>query len=227
MLLYKLLFSRGFYFREFREPDPREYFHFNSCSNDNIRKIAKLTTRELPHLVKKNAKITVRKNNGLYSKWNGLVHSTYTCIFHSASVASKCQNLFLSVVFIFHTCSCRPNLQLVLTDAKQLSGMIGFTSELAENVSSKVRQLDLAKVRILSVCSETPMKGKYCILMYSSCDEIFFYSLLITELAEHCLSNEQTHFLCESVSVFLKQLPKVNQMAWSCQGKATIPLARF
>ena len=23
-ILYKLLFSRGFYFREFREPDPRE-----------------------------------------------------------------------------------------------------------------------------------------------------------------------------------------------------------
>ena len=31
VLLYKLLFSRGFYFREFREPDPRENFHFNSC----------------------------------------------------------------------------------------------------------------------------------------------------------------------------------------------------
>ena len=35
-------------------------------SNDNIRKIAKLTTRELPQK-SKNAKITVRKNNGLYS----------------------------------------------------------------------------------------------------------------------------------------------------------------
>ena len=31
-------------------------------SNDNIRKIAKLTTHELPHLVQK------RENNGLYSK---------------------------------------------------------------------------------------------------------------------------------------------------------------
>ena len=31
IILYKLLFSRGFYFREFREPDPRENFHFNSC----------------------------------------------------------------------------------------------------------------------------------------------------------------------------------------------------
>ena len=30
-ILYKLLFSRGFYFRDFREPDPRENFHFNSC----------------------------------------------------------------------------------------------------------------------------------------------------------------------------------------------------
>ena len=36
-------------------------------SNDNIRKIAKLTTRELPQK-SKNAKITVRENNGLYSK---------------------------------------------------------------------------------------------------------------------------------------------------------------
>ena len=36
-------------------------------SNDNIRKIAKLTTRELPQK-SKNAEITVRENNGLYSK---------------------------------------------------------------------------------------------------------------------------------------------------------------
>ena len=35
-------------------------------SNDNISKIAKLTTRELPHLAK-TAKMTVRKNNGVYS----------------------------------------------------------------------------------------------------------------------------------------------------------------
>ena len=34
-------------------------------SNDNISKIAKLTTRELPHLAK-TAKITVRENNGVY-----------------------------------------------------------------------------------------------------------------------------------------------------------------
>ena len=30
-VLYKLLFSRGFYFREFRESDPRENLHFNVC----------------------------------------------------------------------------------------------------------------------------------------------------------------------------------------------------
>ena len=36
-------------------------------SNDNISKIAKLTPRELPHLAK-TAKITVRENNGVYSK---------------------------------------------------------------------------------------------------------------------------------------------------------------
>ena len=44
-------------------------------SNDNISKIAKLTTRELPHLAK-TAKITVRENNGVYSnasiQWNKL-----------------------------------------------------------------------------------------------------------------------------------------------------------
>ena len=41
-------------------------------SNDNIRKIVKLTTRELPQK-SKNAKITVRENNGLYSTTNTLI----------------------------------------------------------------------------------------------------------------------------------------------------------
>ncbi|XP_030059468.1 conserved oligomeric Golgi complex subunit 4 isoform X1 [Microcaecilia unicolor] len=41
-----------------------------------------------------------------------------------------------------------PNLQLIEGDAEQLSGMISFTCNLAENVSSKVRQLDLAKNRL-------------------------------------------------------------------------------
>ena len=37
-----------------------------SNDNDNISKIAKLTTRKLPHLAK-TVKITVRENNGVYS----------------------------------------------------------------------------------------------------------------------------------------------------------------
>jgi hypothetical protein len=39
-----------------------------------------------------------------------------------------------------------PNLQIVHCDAEQLSEMITFTSTLAENVSAKVRQLDIARV---------------------------------------------------------------------------------
>lgn len=39
-----------------------------------------------------------------------------------------------------------PSLQLIEGDAQQLAGMVTFTCNLAENVSSKVRQLDLAKV---------------------------------------------------------------------------------
>ena len=67
-ILYKLKFSRWFHFREFRESNPRENFHFNLCLfivlNDNISKMAKLTPRELPHLAK-TVKITVRENNGI------------------------------------------------------------------------------------------------------------------------------------------------------------------
>ncbi|XP_061670125.1 conserved oligomeric Golgi complex subunit 4 [Syngnathoides biaculeatus] len=44
-----------------------------------------------------------------------------------------------------------PNLQLIGGDASQLSGMITFTCSLAENVSRKVRQLDLAKTRLYNV----------------------------------------------------------------------------
>jgi hypothetical protein len=39
-----------------------------------------------------------------------------------------------------------PNLQIVHSDAEQLAEMITFTSTLAENVSAKVRQLDIARV---------------------------------------------------------------------------------
>ena len=52
-------------------------------------------------------------------------------------------------MFYVISCHClpyRPNLNILETDSKQLCGMISFTSTLAENVSSKVRKLDLAKV---------------------------------------------------------------------------------
>uniref|UniRef100_T1J554 Conserved oligomeric Golgi complex subunit 4 n=1 Tax=Strigamia maritima TaxID=126957 RepID=T1J554_STRMM len=45
------------------------------------------------------------------------------------------------------------NLQLVRSDAQQLSSMISFASTLAENVSGKVRRLDLAKSRVTE-CSQ-------------------------------------------------------------------------
>lgn len=64
---------------------------------------------------------------------------------------------FLSWQYVLESV-CRPSLQLIGGDASQLSGMITFTCSLAENVSRKVRQLDLAKVTAtihLSVVSVT------------------------------------------------------------------------
>lgn len=52
---------------------------------------------------------------------------------------------FLCSLYVYFF-SSSPNLQLIEGDAQQLAGMITFTCNLAENVSSKVRQLDLAKV---------------------------------------------------------------------------------
>ena len=63
-VLYKLLFSRGFYFSRISRARPSRKFplQFMSIySNDNIRKIAKLTTRELPHLVQKRENNCTRK----------------------------------------------------------------------------------------------------------------------------------------------------------------------
>ena len=51
-------------------------------SNDNIRKIAKLTTRELPQK-SKNVKITVPENNGLYSIWFSLVFIASILMHHA------------------------------------------------------------------------------------------------------------------------------------------------
>lgn len=45
-----------------------------------------------------------------------------------------------------------PRLKSVKSDAKHLSGMIHFTCTLAENVSAKVRELDIAKVFPVKCC---------------------------------------------------------------------------
>lgn len=57
-----------------------------------------------------------------------------------------------------------PNLHILESDSKQLSSMIAFTSTLAENVSSKVRQLDLAKSRVTSSIQrvEDVLDLKFC-----------------------------------------------------------------
>lgn len=60
-----------------------------------------------------------------------------------------CIWLYLSLQDVLESV-CRPSLQLIGGDASQLSGMITFTCSLAENVSRKVRQLDLAKVTMLT-----------------------------------------------------------------------------
>ncbi|VDI53366.1 conserved oligomeric Golgi complex subunit 4 [Mytilus galloprovincialis] len=57
-----------------------------------------------------------------------------------------------------------PNIQILETDSKNLSNMVAFTSTLAENVSSKVRQLDLAKSRVTSCIArvEDILDLKFC-----------------------------------------------------------------
>lgn len=59
-------------------------------------------------------------------------------------------------------CVPSPNLQLIEGDAQQLAGMITFTCNLAENVSSKVRQLDLAKVTWLRGVGTCPYQAVFC-----------------------------------------------------------------
>ncbi|XP_059139126.1 conserved oligomeric Golgi complex subunit 4-like, partial [Physella acuta] len=57
-----------------------------------------------------------------------------------------------------------PSLQMLEADSKQLCGMISFTSTLAENVSSKVRKLDLAKSRVVDCMQrvEDILDLKFC-----------------------------------------------------------------
>lgn len=70
-------------------------------------------------------------------------------------------------------CVPSPNLQLIEGDAQQLAGMITFTCNLAENVSSKVRQLDLAKVTGLRGCLGLVTAKPYSV---SSCECALFFS---------------------------------------------------
>ena len=42
------------------------------------------------------------------------------------------------------------NVQLIHKDAQNFSNMINFTTNLADNVSSKVRKLDIAKSRVVN-----------------------------------------------------------------------------
>jgi hypothetical protein len=42
----------------------------------------------------------------------------------------------------------RPALQIITQDAHNLSNTISFTAALADNISGKVRELDVTKVRI-------------------------------------------------------------------------------
>ena len=44
-----------------------------------------------------------------------------------------------------------PSIELLETDAERLSSVVHFTSQLADSISSKVRQLDLAKTRVFEV----------------------------------------------------------------------------
>ena len=75
-------------------------------SNDNIRKIAKLTTRELPHLVQKRE--NKRENNGLYS-----ILLINFCPFHSGFFHL---DKFLCLQFI---CMYRP-MYVTISKSKSL-----------------------------------------------------------------------------------------------------------
>ena len=68
-------------------------------SNDNIRKIAKLTTRELPQK-SKNAKITVRENNGLYSNAGKIQETDVVIIIMGHTVIQR-----VNVLYHSNTCT--------------------------------------------------------------------------------------------------------------------------
>lgn len=57
-----------------------------------------------------------------------------------------------------------PTIDLLETDAERLSSVIHFTSKLADNISSKVRQLDTAKTRVFEAIQRVDdiMDLNYC-----------------------------------------------------------------
>ena len=64
IVLYTWLFSQWFYFRKFRESDPRENFHFNWCLfiiTKISEKITKLTPCEFLHLVQNRENVCTKK----------------------------------------------------------------------------------------------------------------------------------------------------------------------
>jgi hypothetical protein len=48
--------------------------------------------------------------------------------------------------FFFENFAFRPALQVITQDAHNLSNTISFTAALADNISGKVRELDVTKV---------------------------------------------------------------------------------
>lgn len=83
------------------------------------------------------------------------------------SCCCRPSNYLIFASHVQFACVSSPNLQLIEGDAQQLAGMITFTCNLAENVSSKVRQLDLAKVTGLRGCLGLVTNKPYSICSYA------------------------------------------------------------
>jgi hypothetical protein len=63
--------------------------------------------------------------------------------------------IYLTINFDFSL-----NVQLICKDSQNLSNMVNFTTNLADNVSNKVRQLDLAKVNLFFIQNSCYNKKK-------------------------------------------------------------------
>lgn len=77
------------------------------------------------------------------------------------------------MIFLYHS----PKIQTIYNNANNLSNMINFTTNIADNVSSKVRVLDLAKVR---------HKLWQTLFQYSS---YYFNSFLFFRVVSHHVQN--------------------------------------